>query len=90
MKERRDRAKMLVSILEAIQNEGNHAKPTHVMYKANLSHGLLKSYFSELKDKNIIIETEEKDNTYISLTEQGTRLLSELRKMEKFMESFGL
>lgn len=90
MKGRRDRVEVVISVLEAIQKESNRAKPTHVMYKANLSHGLLKSYFSELKEKGVIVENKEGDKTFISLTEDGIRLLSELRKMKRFMESFGL
>ncbi|MCD6414739.1 MAG: hypothetical protein J7L23_03900 [Candidatus Diapherotrites archaeon] len=90
MRGRRDRAEVIVSILEAIQKEDNHAKPTHIMYKANLSYDLLKSYLSELKEKGIIVEDVEGNKTFITMTKDGFQLLSELRRMKRFMESFGL
>jgi len=88
MKNRRDRIDMITSILEAIESENGKAKPTHILYKANLSHKLMKSYLNELKGKGFIKENKEDKN--IILTETGTRFLSELRKMKRFIESFGL
>jgi predicted transcriptional regulator len=88
MKNRRDRIDMIISILEAIEGEGKKAKPTHILYKANLSHKLMKRYLNELKNKGFIIENE--DNKNIILTDTGIKFLSELRKMKRFIESFGL
>ncbi len=78
---------MIISILEAIENEKRKAKPTHVLYKANLSHKLMKRYLRELESKGFIVEDDDKN---IILTERGIKFLSELRKMKRFIESFGL
>ncbi len=87
MKNRRDRIDIIISILEAIEKENGKAKPTHVLYKANLSHKLLKHYTSELKAKGFIAENDDKS---ISLLENGVMFLSELRKMKRFMEMFNI
>jgi predicted transcriptional regulator len=86
MKARRDRIDMIASILEAIEGEGRSAKPTHILYKANLSHKLMKGYLNELRERGFI----NGDSSHIMLTETGKKFLSELRKMKRFIDSFGL
>jgi predicted transcriptional regulator len=88
MKNRRDRIDMIASILEAIEGEGKKAKPTHILYKANLSHKIMKSYLDELRNRGFI-EEDENDKS-ILLTHKGREFLSELRKMKRFIDSFGL
>lgn len=87
---RRDRVDVILAILETIYTERSEAKPTHIMYKANLSHKLMDGYFNELIEKGIIEKIDAKGKTRISLTEKGSEFLRELRKMKSFMESFGL
>ncbi len=87
MKNRRDRIDIIISILEAIEAEGGEAKPTHVLYKANLSHKLLKRYLDELKKKGFI---EERPDKKVVMLENGVMFLSELRKMKRFMEMFNI
>jgi predicted transcriptional regulator len=41
---RRSRLELVFDILQAIQNKGGKIKPTHLIYKSNLSHKLLISY----------------------------------------------
>ena len=43
---RRDRVDVILAILETIYTERSEAKPTHIMYKANLSHKLMDGYFN--------------------------------------------
>jgi len=87
MKNRRDRIDIIISILESVEMEKGRAKPTHVLYKANLSHRLLKRYLNELKEKGFISENADKS---ITLLEKGKMFLSELRKMRRFMDMFNL
>jgi predicted transcriptional regulator len=88
MKNRRDRIGMILSILEAIEGEGKKSKPTHILYKANLSHKLMRGYLNELKRGGFITENE--DDKSIMLEQKGREFLSELRKMKRFIDSFGL
>jgi len=87
MKNRRDRIDIIISILEAIEKEDGKAKPTHVLYKANLSHKLMKHYLGELKAKGFIAENDDKT---IKLLQNGIIFLSELRNMKMFMEMFNI
>ena len=59
MSTRRSRLELIFDILLAIQNRGGQIKPTHLMYKSNLSHKLLNSYLDELIQKELVKVEEE-------------------------------
>ena len=54
MGSRRSRLELIFDILLAIQNKGGEIKPTHLMYKSNLSHKLLNAYLEELINKEMV------------------------------------
>ena len=54
MAARRSRLELIYDILLAIQNKGGTIKPTHLMYKSNLSHKLLNHYLEELLGKELV------------------------------------
>lgn len=93
---RRSRLELVFDILLAIQNKGGKIKPTHLMYKSNLSHKLLSSYLDELIEKGLIsIEEEEskknqKSNKTVIITDKGLGFLAEYRRMREFTDAFGL
>ena len=96
MATRRSRLELIFDILLAIQNKGGKIKPTHLMYKSNLSHKLLNSYLEELIGKDLIIIEEEysrkKQNSTktVVITEKGLGFLAEFRRMRDFTSAFGL
>jgi len=95
MGSRRSRLELVFDILQAIQNKGGAIKPTHLMYKSNLSHKLLSSYLDELilKEMIEIIEKEgkrRKVTKVVALTEKGSTFLAEFRRIKDFTEAFGL
>ncbi|MFP4524320.1 MAG: winged helix-turn-helix domain-containing protein, partial [Candidatus Woesearchaeota archaeon] len=68
-------------------------KPTHLLYKANLSYQLLNEYLEELKGKGLVEEEEvgkKKTKKEILLTEKGYEFLEQYERMKAFQESFGL
>ena len=92
---RRSRLELVFDILQAIQNKGGTIKPTHLMYKSNLSHKLLNSYLDELISKEMIeimeIEGKKKKiSKMVALTEKGSGFLAEFRRIREFTEAFGL
>ncbi len=89
MNQRRTRMEIIYDILIAIQVKGGKIKPTHLMYKSNLSHELMKSYIGELSEKELI-EKEEKENGLVLITHKGLQFLEQYRKMKEFTDSFGL
>lgn len=93
---RRSRLELIFDILLSVQNKGGRIKPTHLMYKSNLSHKLLNSYLDELINKELIqIEEEYSKKKKIStktivITEKGLGFLAEFRRMREFTDAFGL
>jgi len=93
---RRSRLELIFDILLAIQNKGGRIKPTHLMYKSNLSHKLLNNYLDELIGKELVLIEEEfsrkkkKSNKIITITDKGLNFLAEFRRMREFTSAFGL
>ena len=78
-----------LDILNAVREEGD-AKPTHILYKANLSHERLVKYLDDLTAKGLIEMKQEGDNRMYRLTTKGVSFLIEMRRAESFVEGFGL
>ena len=88
--QRRSRIDIINDILEAIQRKGGKIKPTHLMYKANLSHKLMTSYLEELMSKELVQEIREKEYRFLTITDEGYKFLEKFKQMKDFKESFGL
>ena len=78
-----------LDILNAIREEGA-AKPTHILYKANLSHERLVKYLDDLTAKGLIEMRQEGENRTYGITPKGVGFLIEMRKAEAFVQGFGL
>jgi predicted transcriptional regulator len=91
MNTRRTKIDIINDMLLSIQGKGGKIKPTHLMYKANLSHKSLNEYIDELITKQLIQEVNERGhNRYLVLTDKGFEFISQFRRMKEFQESFGL
>lgn len=90
MNPRRNKLDIVNDMLASISEKGGKIKPTHLMYKANLSHKLLNSYLEELVSTHLIKEVAEGQNKYFVLTAKGSEFLGQFRKMKEFQKSFGL
>ena len=96
MASRRSRLELVFDILLAIQNKGGTIKPTHLMYKSNLSHKLLNNYLEELLGKGMVVVQEEpakkkkKGLKKVVITEKGLNFLAEFRRMREFTDAFVL
>ncbi len=96
MSTRRSRLELVFDILIAIQNKGGRIKPTHLMYKSNLSHKLLNNYLDELVEKGLVTVEEEMMRKKkapvktVIITEKGLGFLEEFRRMREFTDAFGL
>ena len=90
MAQKRSKLQVIHDILKAIQEKDGRIKPTHILYKSNLSHQMMDEYLKELQSKDFIVEIElDKGKTY-SLTEKGHRYLEKYKLIEEFTSSFGL
>ncbi len=91
MSQRRTKIDIINDMLKSIQEKGGRIKPTHLMYKANLSHKLLNTYIDELVGKEMINRVEGKSgNQYIIISDKGIEFVNHFRKMKEFQETFGL
>lgn len=84
----RSQFRIYVDIMHVIQRESNEAKPTRILYGANLSHDRLIKYLQELKGLGVIQESGTEDKVY-SLTQKGVEFINNFRKVESFASAFG-
>jgi predicted transcriptional regulator len=84
----RSQFRIYVDIMSVIQRENNQAKPTRILYGANLSHDRLIKYLEELKALSVIQETGTDDKLY-SLTQKGIEFMNNFRRVESFASAFG-
>ena len=78
-----------MDIIFLIQEKGK-AKPTHILYQANLSHKALNEYLEFLLSKDLIKKVEKKGRTFYELTEKGYDHINEFRRVKKLTEAFGI
>jgi predicted transcriptional regulator len=81
---------VIADVLRAIEKEGGVCKPTHILYKANLSHKLLKEHLNLLIKKGFVEIVLEDNRTLYKITDEGRKFMGEFRKIEKMAQMFGL
>ena len=85
---RRDRLSIVAEILEIAK--GGTLK-TQIMYKANLSHQMLTEYTTELIEKKLIEEIQnKKGKKRFELTDKGYKFLKDYSIIRGFVDSYGL
>jgi len=87
---RRGRLEIIADILRSIQNKEGRIKPTHLLYKSNLSHAKLKEYTDTLLKKGMIEEKLVKGKKMFFMRDQGHKFLLEFERIKEFSDSFGL
>ena len=85
----RSQMKIYVDIMRVIQREENRAKPTRILYGANLSYDRLLKHLDELKTLGVIEEIVETDDRFYKLTQKGIEFLNQFRAVERFATAFG-
>ena len=87
---RRGKIEIIHDMLRSMQDKGGTIKPTHLLYKSNLSHSKMKEYVGELMNNGMMEEVEVKKKRMFSLTDKGSNFLVEYAKIKEFSDSFGL
>ncbi len=78
-------------MLRAVQEKGGEIMPTHMLYKANLSHKQLKRYVAKLEKKGFLeVEEREGDSEVFVITRKGQLYVHKIREMRDFEDTFGL
>jgi predicted transcriptional regulator len=87
---KRERVELIFDILNVVQQAGGRIKPTHLLYKANLSHEALKKYVGELEASGMIVEEAKGDRRMFALTDKGHTFLAQYREFKNFSDAFGI
>lgn len=90
MNTRRSKIHILVDILKLVQRKGGKAKPTHILYGANLSHTRLKKYLNILLENEFLEKLNKDKRVYYEITLKGQKFISEFKKVEELSKAFGL
>ena len=90
IEKRRGKLEVIADILRSIQDKEGKIKPTHLLYKSNLSHAKLKEYVNLLLEKGMIEERSVKDRKMFFMKDQGHKFLLEFEIIKEFSDSFGL
>jgi len=83
MERKRNRMEIISDMLRIVSKKEGKVKPTHLMYKANLSHIQMKKYLKELSESELIIEKIDKDKKVIGISKKGRDFLNSYAQMKE-------
>ena len=90
MEGKRTKIDIIEDMLSSIINKGGRIKPTHLMYKSNMSHSQMKSYLDDLVQKELVRKVKEGNYDYVIITDKGHEFVQKLKQMREFEKAFGL
>ncbi|MBI2559185.1 hypothetical protein HYW20_07735 [Candidatus Woesearchaeota archaeon] len=90
MEGKRTRIDIIGDMLSSILDKGGEIKPTHLMYKSNMSHTQMKLYLEDLIAKEFVRKIRKGNYEYITISDKGCSFLQKLKEVKEFEEAFGL
>jgi len=77
-------------ILLSIQKKNGRIKPTHLLYKSNLSYQRMNLYLDELMKQGLVDKDFDDKSKFYILTDKGYEFLVEFKRIREFSDSFGI
>src|SRR5690606_23037500 len=90
MAKKRSRMDIIEDMLRSIMDKGGIIKPTHLMYKSNMSHKQMQLYLQELLSHKLVEIHPHGDYERIHLTDKGSMYIAKLAEIKEFENTFGL
>ena len=90
MGRKRNKLEIIKDILTVIRDKHGKIKPTHILYKSNLSHQMMEEYLTELIEKEFIKQNTTKRGTTYDITSKGLQYLERYSLITDFMGTFGI
>ncbi len=90
MGRKRNKLEIIRDILRVIREKSGRIKPTHILYKSNLSHQMMEDYLADLKIKQFITEEQQGRSRTYSITDKGIQYLDKYAMITEFTSAFGL
>lgn len=87
---RRPKIQIFYDMLDVVQKNGGESKPTHILYRANLSYKRFAKYLAILKEGGFIEEAKKGTSTVYRITQKGSDFLREYHKIKQLSDAFGL
>ena len=88
---KRERLEVIYDILKIIQDRHNSVKPTPLLRQSNLSSQSFSEYYSELLNKGLVKEiNDKKGKKFITLTDKGFKFIEKYKLILGFIEEFEL
>ncbi len=82
---RRSKLEVKIDIMQAIAD--GSGRPTHIMYRSNLSWAVMRSVMKVLEQQQLVISREVEGRRNYILTEKGTRVLQTYHTVKSQLES---
>ena len=82
---RRSKMEVKIDIMQAIA--GGSGRPTHIMYRSNLSWAVMRSVMKALEQQGLVISREIEGRRSYVLTDKGSRVLQTYRSVKNQFES---
>ena len=85
---RRTKIDIINDMLVSIREKGGKIKPTHLMYKANLSYSTLRKYLSTMSKRGLIVKVRNYEGSVVyRTTEKGKRVLDRLKEVKYILSA---
>ena len=82
---RRSKMEVKIDIMQAIAD--GSGRPTHIMYRSNLSWAVMRSVMKALEHQGLVISREIEGHRSYVLTDKGSRVLQTYRSVKNQLES---